>query len=131
MENNGSIPQLQRKSISLSNSQPSMKTPTTASNNGNNASFVNHGRYFGSLLCLVIMSWSSVFQMWEVENLVCSEWEGLPLCAALTLWTERGQECAGSQQHSRPQESGEPLIRYSRLLLDVPAQGGIIGFLFL
>jgi hypothetical protein len=58
-----------------------MKTPTTASNNGNNASFVNHGRYFGSLLCLVIMSWSSVFQMWEVENLVCSEWEGLPVCS--------------------------------------------------
>jgi len=51
-----------------------MKTPTTASNNGNNASFVNH---------------------------------------ALTLWTERGQECAGSQQHSRPQESGEPLISWS------------------
>jgi hypothetical protein len=92
MENNGTISQLQRKSISLSNSQPSMKTPTTASNNGNNASFVNHG---------------------------------------LTLWTERGQECASSQQHSRPQESGEPLIRYSGLLLDLPAQGGIIGFLFL
>jgi hypothetical protein len=51
-----------------------MKTPTTASNNGNNASFVNHG---------------------------------------LTLWTERGQECASSQQHSRPQESGEPLISWS------------------
>jgi hypothetical protein len=48
MENNGNISQLQKKSIALNNSQPSMKRLTIANNN---ISFVNHGRFLA--LCFV------------------------------------------------------------------------------